>query len=57
MDEVPVPNSAPAIQQRIHSGRIGWWGPVALTPTRAGLMLLVQGGLGAVFLPLFRFAF
>ena len=50
MDEVPAPNSAPAIQQRIHSGRITWWGPVALTPARAGLMLLVQGGLAAVFL-------
>jgi hypothetical protein len=49
MDEVLAPNSAPAIEQRIHSGRIGWWGPLALTPARAGLMLLVQGGLATVF--------
>jgi len=50
MDEVLAPNSAPAIQQRVQSGRIGWWGPLALTPARAGLMLLVQSGLATVFL-------
>jgi hypothetical protein len=50
MDEVLAPNSPPAIQQRIHSGRIGWRGPLALTPARAGLMLLVQAGWAAVFL-------
>ena len=49
MDEVPAPNAAPAIQERIHSGRIGWWGPLALSPARAGLMLLVQVGLATVF--------
>lgn len=50
MDEVLSPNSAPSIQQRVRSGRIGWWGPLALTPARAALMLLVQGGLAAFFL-------
>jgi hypothetical protein len=50
MDEVLPANSPPAIQQRIHSGRIGWGGPLALTPARAGLILLVQAGLAAVFL-------
>jgi hypothetical protein len=48
MDEVLAPNSAPEIQQRVRSGRIGWWGPLALTPARACLILLVQGGLAAV---------
>jgi len=50
MDEVPAPNSASAIQQRVQSGRIGWVGPLALTPARALLIVLVQGGLAAVYL-------
>ena len=48
MDEVLAPNSAPEIQQRVQFGRINWWGPLALTPARACLILLVQGGLAAV---------
>jgi hypothetical protein len=50
MDEVLARNSPPALQQRIHSGRIGWRGPLTLTPARAGLILLVQAGLATVFL-------
>ena len=49
MEELPAPNSAATLQQRVISGRIGWWGPLALTPARACLMLLVQGGLAAIF--------
>ena len=51
MDEAAAPNSPLAIQQRIHSGRIGWAGPLLLRPAWAGLMLLVQAGL-AFFFPL-----
>jgi uncharacterized protein len=43
-------NSAPAIQQRIHAGRIGWAGPVVLTTARTGLILLVQVVLVTAFL-------
>ena len=49
MDEVPTPNSAPAIEQRVQSGRIGRRGPLALVPARACLVMLVQGGLAGVF--------
>ncbi|MGD0130089.1 MAG: hypothetical protein ABSF46_32630 [Terriglobia bacterium] len=47
-DELLTPNSALAIQQRVQSGRIGWWGPVALAPARTCLVLAVQGGLAAI---------
>jgi len=43
-------NSAPAIQQRIQAGRIGWAGPVVLTTARTGLILLVQVVLATAFL-------
>jgi hypothetical protein len=42
MDEMLALNSAPAIQQRVCSGSIGWAGPLALTPARSALILLVQ---------------
>jgi len=49
MDEAPTPNSAPSIQRRVQSGRVGWWGPLALASARTCLVLLVQGGLAAAF--------
>ena len=49
MDDMLPPNSAPAIRQRLQAGRIGWWGPLALTPARTCLILLVQGGVAAGF--------
>lgn len=42
MDEMTAPNSLPAIQQRIQSGRIGWASTLVLTTARTGLILLVQ---------------
>ena len=49
MDERLAPNSAPAIQQRVRSGSIGWAGPLLLTPARSALMLLVQACVAATF--------
>jgi len=44
-----VPNSPPAILQRIQSGRITWTGPLALTAARTALILFVQSLLAAAF--------
>ena len=49
MEDVLTANSPPEIQERVQSGRTGWWGPLALTPARTCLVLLVQLGLAAVF--------
>jgi hypothetical protein len=49
MAEMLISNLPPAIQQRFHSGRIGWAGPLLLTTARTGLILLVQAVVATAF--------
>jgi hypothetical protein len=49
MAEMLISNLPPAIQQRFHSGRIGWVGPLVLTTARTGLILLVQAVVATAF--------
>jgi len=45
-----APNEPAAIQIGVDRGRIGWWGPLALTAARTCLLLLVQAALALGFL-------
>ena len=49
MAEMLISNLPTAIQQRFHSGRIGWAGPLVLTTARTGLILLVQAVVATAF--------